>query len=213
MITVWGRATSGNVQFVMWTIAELGLDARRIDAGHRFGGLDTAAYGAMNPNRLVPVLQDGDGPFLWESGAIVRYLAAAYGDETFWPREPARRAPLDMWAEWIKTTFIPAFQVGIFGQLVFTPPARRDPAAFATSVEKVKALTGLLDDRLAGTAHLGGDEPCFADILVGGPLYRYFTLDFERADRPNLAAYYERLTRRPAYAEHVMISYDSLRAA
>ena len=95
MITVWGRATSGNVQMVMWAIAELGLDHKRLDVGGKFGGNDTPEYRAMNPNGLVPVIQDGDGPFLWESAAIVRYLGATYGDEQFWPSSPATRATVD----------------------------------------------------------------------------------------------------------------------
>ncbi|MEM0945008.1 MAG: glutathione S-transferase N-terminal domain-containing protein, partial [Pseudomonadota bacterium] len=107
-LTVWGRATSSNVQVVMWAVAELGLEARRIDVGHSYGGLDTEEYGALNPNRRVPTLQDGDLT-LWESQAILRYLAARYGDGAFWPADPARRAGLDMWAEWIRTTFQPHF--------------------------------------------------------------------------------------------------------
>ena len=75
MLTVWGRRTSSNVQAVMWCIGELDLDFERIDVGHRFGGNDTEQFLAMSPNGLVPVVRDGDGPALWESGAILRYLA------------------------------------------------------------------------------------------------------------------------------------------
>ncbi len=68
MLKVWGRKTSSNVQAVMWCIGELGLSYRRHDIGHRFGGTDTDAFGALNPNRTVPVLQDGTDPPLWETG-------------------------------------------------------------------------------------------------------------------------------------------------
>ena len=212
MITVWGRATSGNVQMVMWAIAELGLEHRRLDVGGKFGGNNTPEYRAMNPNGLVPVIQDGDGPFLWESAAIVRYLGATYGDEQFWPSSPAARAPLDMWAEWSKTSFGPVLFPQLFWPLVGVVAEKRDVAGIAAAAERIKPLAVMLDARVAQDDFLGGTDICFADIIVGLPLYRYFTLDFERAETPHLRAYYDRLSERPAYAEHAMVSYESMRA-
>jgi len=211
MITVWGRATSVNVQAVVWTLSELGLDYERLDVGGAFGKTDTPEYGAMNPNRLVPVLRDGDGPFLWESAAIVRYLGARYGDERFWPADPLARADLDKWAEWGKVTFGQTLLGGLFGPIWRTPEAERDQAAIAASETRMKSLAAMIDARLEQGPYLGGENLCFADIIVGVALYRYFTLPFERADTPNLRAYYDRLAARPNYATHVMVSYESLR--
>jgi glutathione S-transferase len=211
MITVWGRATSSNVQTVMWALAEIGVAHERIDAGGPFGGLDTPEFAAMNPNRLVPVLRD-DGEYLWESASIVRYLGARYGSEQFWPADPLQRARLDQWSDWTKTTLVPAFLTNLFLPMMRTRPGERDEAALAGSVEKLAGVMRILDKRLAvGADYLGGGEPCFADIVAGTLLYRYFTLEIERADLPHLAAYYERLTTRPAYARHVMVSYESMR--
>jgi glutathione S-transferase len=78
MLKVWGRRSSFNVQKVMWLIGELGLEHQHIDAGGRFGGLDTSAFLAMNPHGRVPVIQDGDTT-VWESHAILRYLASLSG--------------------------------------------------------------------------------------------------------------------------------------
>ncbi len=211
MITVWGRDTSANVQIVVWALAEIGLEYERFNAGGKYGRSDTEEFRRMNPNRLVPVLQDGDLT-LWESAAIVRYLGAKYGAESFWPADPAKRAPLDMWAEWVKTSFGPTLLTGIFWPLIGVPEAKRDLAAMAPAVERMKGLAVMIDERLANGTYLGGSEPCFADIVVGTLLYRYFTLDFKRTETPNLDAYYRRLTERPAYAKHVMVSYESLRA-
>lgn len=212
MITVWGRTTSSNVQMVMWAIGELGLAHERHDVGGAFGGNDTAEFAVMNPNGLVPVLRDGDGPFLWESAAIVRYLGAAYGDDRFWPADPLKRAELDKWAEWIKTSFGPAFLMGLFTPLWRSAPANQDPAAIASGEARLKVLASMLDARLGNGPYLGGDDIAFADIIVGTLLYRYFTMEFDRAETPHLRAYYERLTGRPAYAEHAMVSFESLRA-
>ena len=211
MLTGYGRATSSNVQIVMWAIAELGLDAERHDIGHSYGGNDTAEYLAMNPNGKVPVLKDGD-LVMWESAAILRYLAARYGAPPFWPDDPARRAKLDMWAEWIKTEFAPTFNMGVFWPKVRVAAADRDEAAVAAAVEKVKPLARMLDARIGDGPWMEGDWLTFADIAVGHQLYRYYTVPFDRAETPALDAYYKRLTERPAYAEHVMVSYEPLRA-
>lgn len=211
MITVWGRATSSNVQCAMWAVAELGLEHERIDWGGTFGGNDDPAFRAMNPNGLVPVLKDGD-VVLWESPVIVRYLGAKYGDARFWPPDPGRRARLDMWAEWVKTSVAPQLIYTVFWQLVRTGAADRDMSAVASGAEALKALMARLDARLAEGDYLGGDDVCFADVIVGHVLYRYMTLDFDKAVTPNLDAYYGRLAARPAYAGHVMVSYESLRA-
>ncbi len=211
MIKVWGRATSSNVQVVMWAVAELGLKHERIDTGGKFGGNNTPEYLAMNPNGLVPTIRDGD-LVVWESQAILRYLAARYGSEAFWPKDPAKRALLDMWAEWMKTTFIPPLTNSVFWQLIRTPAATRSQAAIDEGAAKLKGLARILDSRIGPGPFMAGKALSFADIMVGTPLYRYYTMEFERTETPNLDAYYARLTERPAYRDHAMVSYESLRA-
>lgn len=126
MPRIWGRRNSSNVQAVMWCVGELGLAYERYDVGHRFGGTDTDAFVAMNPNRTVPVLRDGEGPALWESGAILRYLASRYaGDTPFWPGDLDARANVDRWAEWSKINVAMAFTVPIFWRVVRLPAADR----------------------------------------------------------------------------------------
>lgn len=210
MITVYGRATSSNVQIVLWTLAELGLDHERLDYGHVHGGTDTPEYRAMNPMGLVPALRDGD-VVMFESAAIHRYLCARYGVAPFWPGDPARRGPLDAWAEWIKTSFLPALLTGLFYPLVRMDPALLTPATLAEGEAAIAPLAAMLDARLGQGPWLAGEEFTFADILTGHVLYRYFALPFARADLPNLAAYYARLCARPAYAQHVCVSYEPLR--
>jgi glutathione S-transferase len=207
MFEVWGRATSSNVQLVMWTLAELGMidRATRLDFGHSFGGVDTPEYLAMNPNGRVPVLRDGDGPALFESGAIARYLCARYGDEAMWPRDPAARAPIDMWCEWAKLTFGTAFTFGVF------MPYRAREASSPAQIDEVNRLAAILDARIGDGPWLAGETFGLGDLFAGHLMYRFHTLPFERAPRPNLAAYYERLQARPAFAEHVMVDYSGLR--
>ncbi len=62
MLTVWGRKTSSNVQALMWCIGEMQLPYIRHDVGHKYKGTDTDFFYSLNPNRTVPVLQDGSSP-------------------------------------------------------------------------------------------------------------------------------------------------------
>ena len=210
MIKVWGRATSSNVQVVMWAIGELGLEHERLDWGGKFGGNDDPEYRAMNPMGLVPTIKDGD-VVMFESPAILRYLGARYGDKNFWPSDPAKRGPLDMWAEWVKTTLAQPLVYQVFWQLIRTTAAERNHAAIADGVAKLKTLTAIVDKRLGEGPYLNGEHLCFADVMLGHVLYRYYTLDFERGNTPNLDAYYARLCERPASRTHAMVSYDSLK--
>ena len=210
MITVYGRATSSNVQAVMWGIAELGITCERLDYGHVYGGTDTPEFRAMNPNGLVPVVRDGD-LVLFESCAILRYLGSRYGRFPFWPEDPVARAPIDVWAEWGKTTLLRDFNVPIFWGVVRTPPSRRDPIALARALEAHELNLTILEAKLGDGPYIIGADFTLADIVVGHMLYRYYTIEIPRPDRAKLAAYYARLTDRPAYAEHVMVSYEPLR--
>lgn len=212
MLTVYGRPTSSNVQAVMWTIGELGLAYNRLDYGHVHGGLDSPEFLAMNPNGLVPVVIDGDGAPIWESAAIVRYLGARYASEPFWPTDLLARSQADMWAEWGKTTLGRAFSEPIFWAVIRKRAAERDPAALAEALRRFDGILDILEARLNVSSFAGGDEFTFADVMVGHLFYRYFTLEIFRKERPALERYYATLKQRPAFREHVIVSYDSLRA-
>lgn len=212
MLSVYGRKTSSNVQAVMWTVAELGLAHDRIDAGMAFGVVDTPEFRAMNPNGLIPVIRDGDDAPIFESGAIIRYLAGRYGEAPFWPGDPAARAQVDKWAEWAKVTFGAAFSGPVFAAVVRTPPQQRNWDAIGAAIKALAPRLAIAERQVERHGFLAGDSLTVADIQFGHLLYRYFTVEIERPDFPAIAAYYRMLTARPAYAEHVMVSYESLRA-
>jgi len=209
-IEIWGRTTSSNVQAVLWAIAELGLDFERHDVGGTFGKTDTDEYRQMNPMGLVPTLRDGD-LVLFESNAIIRYLAAQYGADAFWPKNAGRRAELDVWAEWSKTSVYSALIKTVFWQLIRTPAAERNVAALDAGIVEVTGLMTIFEQHLGDQKYLGGAELSFADISFGHLLFRYFTLELDRKELPYLRGYYDRLCARSAYAKHVMIDYSGLK--
>jgi glutathione S-transferase len=210
MLTIWGRANSINVQKVMWTVGELGLEHRRVDAGGPFGGLKTPEFLARNPNGLIPVIDDG-GTVVWESHAIMRYLAAKYGSGSLWPEDAAARAVGDRWIEWTQTTLQPAFIGGVFWVAFRTPKAQQNPAAIARNVKRCGELMRMLDREVSGRPFLSGAEFALGDIPAGAQLFRYFELDIERPNLPHVESWYARLKSRPAYREHVMAPFEDLR--
>lgn len=213
MLTIWGRATSSNVQAVMWCVGELGLDHIRHDVGHLHGGLDSTEFARLNPNRQIPVIRDGNDPPIWETGAILRYLAARHGSETFWPSDPAARAQIDKWAEWGKLNAEDRFTGPVFWRVVRTPPDQQDPTAIRAALDRLEHYLAIADDQLAHTTFLAGDHLTLADIQLGHILWRYYDIDITRRALPSLAAYHDRLKTRPAYRTHVMVSYDILRGS
>jgi glutathione S-transferase len=210
MLKIWGRRSSFNVQKVLWLIGELGLAHEHIPAGGSFGRLDDPDFRALNPHGRVPVLEDGDLA-VWESHAILRYLAAQYGRGSFWCDDAAERSRVESWMDWSQTVLQPDFLNGVFWAYYRTPKAQRDWPAIRSSLARCAEHFRLLEGILATRPFLMGDQLTLADIPAGTSLYRYFELDIERPLLPHVVAWYERLQQCPAYRGHVMIPFEELR--
>jgi glutathione S-transferase len=222
MLKIWGRISSINVRKVVWTAQELGLEFQRTEAGGLFGIVKTPEYIRLNPNSLVPVIEDDDY-VLWESNTIVRYLCARYDTPTLpalrgaLPAEgaglawggPARRHsnakmyPTDLrerfdaerWMDWQQTTFNPASRGG-FWQLIRTPLELRDPAVIAESNAATEALLRVLDAHLATRDYLLGDHFTMADIPLGCEAHRWFGLPQARQPHPHVERWFAALQAR-----------------
>ncbi|MCX7961887.1 MAG: glutathione S-transferase family protein [Burkholderiales bacterium] len=199
MIKVWGRTNSVNVKKVLWCLEELRLPYERIDAGMQYGVVDTPEYRRLNPNGLVPTIEDGDF-VLWESHAIVRYLAASYGKGVLWPREERARAIANQWMDWTFT--LQAALRPVFWGLVRTPPEARDPAAIEDGRRRTAQLLDILDGALADRAYLAGVFS-MAEIVLGCHVHLWMRLPIERPAHPNVRAWFARLVARPAFRKVV----------
>jgi glutathione S-transferase len=194
---LWGRMSSINVRKVAWTLQHLSLPFRRTDAGMAFGVVDTPAYRALNPNALVPTLQDGE-LILWESNAIVRYLCARYGDEKgLYPVDVGRRADADRWMDWQQTTLNRA-SVPAFVQWVRTPDAQRQSAIIDKSVADTEPLLDMLNTHLAACRYMAGDGLTMADIPLVCEVHRWVNLPQPRPEWPHLMRWYTELLTLPA---------------
>jgi glutathione S-transferase len=203
MIKIWGRNTSSNVQKAMWAVGELGLAHERIDVGGAFGKNNEAAYLAMNPNGLVPTLEEEDGFTLWESNSIVRYLAHKHDKAgTLEPKDAHERARASQWMDWQLTVAGPAITPAFWG-LIRTPVEKRDLAAIKASQEKTTTAMKMLDAQLAKTPFVAGKSFSYGDIPVGVMCYRYRQLVPGRPPTPHLDRWYDAISKRKAFHDQV----------
>jgi glutathione S-transferase len=208
MITLFGRRSSCNVQKAMWVLAELDVAHDHVELGGDFGGLDDPDFLAMNPHGRVPVLRDGD-TVVWESDAIIRYVAARCSEGRLWPTNPSERAAVDPWLAWAETTLQPPW-IELFWRSVRTPPAQQQPEIIARLRRATVRCFEALDRHLEQHAYLAGENFSLADIPAGMTLYRWFEMDVERPPAAHLERWYAALQQRSAYRTAICIPFDDL---
>jgi glutathione S-transferase len=207
-ITLWGRETSANVQKVRWALAEVGQEYEHIPLGGKYGGNRTPEYLTLNPNGLVPTLRDGN-LVLWESHAIVRYLAARYSPGRLWLEDPVVRAECDRWTDWTATTFQPAW-IDVFWKHYRTAPEKRDRDAVAKAVAGTTACLEIMNGQLERTRFLAGDHLTYADIVAGTAMYRLTTMGIDIPIPGNVGRWHDELRGRAAYRLGVEVDYSEL---
>lgn len=202
MLKILGRETSANVQKVRWLCEEIALPYDHENLGGPFGGTDTPEYLALNPNKRVPTIID-DGFVLWESNACVQYLASVHAAGSWWPTDPKVRGSAQRWMDFALGTVAGAHGP-VFQGLIRTPPEKRNPDAIAAGRDNFSAQMAILDRYLGETEYLTGAEINMGDISPAPFVHRWFTLEIEREDYPNLKRWYDALTERPGYQQHIM---------
>jgi glutathione S-transferase len=202
VIKLWGRNTSANVQKVMWALQEIGLPHQRIDIGGPFGRNREPAYLAMNPNGLVPTLEEEDGFLLWESNAIVRYLAARHGARVLEPADLRARARASAWMDWQLSVLGPAIFDAFWG-LIRTSPEKRNLGTIEDSKRKTTAAITVLDGELANNTYVAGDAFSYGDIPIAVMANRYRQIVPERPPLPNFERWYAAISARQAFIDQV----------
>ena len=197
MYKVLGRATSGNVQKVLWALEELGLAYEREDYGRQFGNTG-GNYLSLNPTGKVPTLIDGDC-VIWESNSIVRYLCAKAGSGLL-PSDPAARAKAELWMDWLLAS-LNAHYVDVFKQSK-KPEDERSPD-LAKMGEALATQLTLLDDHLANNECLGGFAMTMADIALGPIVNRCLGFPVDLPALSNLRRWHETISGRAAYQKTV----------
>jgi len=205
VMKIYGRSNATNVVPVLWTLEEIGAPYKRFNVGGSFGGVDSAAFRAMNPNGRIPVMDD-DGFILWESNAIVRYLANAYGAGRILPASARERAVADQWMDWYKSTFYASY-VALFQALIKFGSGPEDAGRIAGLVDALSDVLRVPDAALKRTDFLAGDAFSTGDIPLGAAIHRYMMLDITRPPLEGVEAWYSRLSQRPAYSATAMLPF------
>ena len=195
MLRVLGRATSGNVQKVIWLLEEIGLPYKREDYGRQFNNTGDAAYLKLNPNGKVPTLVDGD-TVIWESNSILRYVCNKQGGHALYPSDPVARSQVERWMDWQLSSLNNPY-LGIFKEA--KKPAAERAASWTTDAKDLKTQLDILEAGMDGKPWLAGPAISLADVCLGPIVHR--CLDFP-VDLPGLAglrAWREKLVARPAF--------------
>jgi glutathione S-transferase len=195
MLRIWGRSNSLNVQKPLVALEELGIPYQRIDAGLAFGVNNTPEYKAMNPNGLVPTVDD-DGYIVWESNTIVRYLCASRSPGVMWPTDPKVRAAAERWMDWQLTTLLAPINV-MFGPLIRNP-GTGDQAAMDKAKAACEKNFAILDNVLASQPAITGEVFGMADCCIAPVAHRWMNLPIERPSLPHLDRWYADVKTRPA---------------
>ena len=207
---LWGRKSSINVQKVLWCLAELGLEEgkgfERIDAGLQFGLNRTPEFLKLNPNGLVPTLEDG-GITLWESNTIMRYLARQHDKQQRFPTDIASQYGSEKWLDWQLGTMWPVLRTPFLG-LTRLPEVERNYDAIHKSYQDTNNLLGLLDQTLTNQKYCSGNQFHIGDIALALCVGRWILLHEAfpkktgpRADLKNINAWIKRLENETKYSE------------
>jgi glutathione S-transferase len=203
MLNILGRPMSINVRKVLWLCHELDIPFVNTPWGDGDPSrkLDAPAFVALNPNRMVPVIDD-DGFTLWESHSILRYLVATRERADLYPLATRERARMDQWIDWQASDLNPAWSYP-FKSLVRHAPGYDDPRMLSASVERWTDLMRVLDQQLQSTqAFVCGDTFTLADIPIGLSVHRWFSTPIEHPPLDGVASYYERLSSNEGFRRY-----------
>lgn len=194
-LRILGRATSSNVRKVLWT-----ADLCRVLYEHDVWGMPhrdpkVPEFLTLNPNGTVPVIID-DGFVLWESNAIVRYLAETRRSP-LWPADEREHAVVDQWLTWQANELLPSWLYAV-SALLARNAAFGDADKIAGSIAQWSMKMRILEEQLsAGGGYVANGRLSLADLALAISTHRWFSTPFERPDLPAVSQHYERLKVTP----------------
>ena len=185
---------SFNARRAVMTALHLGVPVELVFVDLQKGEQRQPQFLKLNPNHRVPVLED-DGFVLWESHAIMQYLADKTPRQTLYPTDTRSRADVNRWLFWSGQHFSPAIGIlnwehvikGILGL------GAADPAEVRRGEQLVREFAGVLDAHLTGRDWICGEALSLADIAVATPLAATVPAKLPVTDLPNLQRWFARM--------------------
>lgn len=214
MLKVWGRPTSTNTQRVLWALVEAELPYELILASATtgaqgyvwqgqapFGIVDTAAYRCMNPNGTIPTISDGDFA-LWESNAIVAYLARRYAPARLFGGSEETFARALQWMSWANNSLDPPMHALVM-HLERLPTDQRCPETVEASRKDVIRRLALMEAQLERSHYFAGGAFSIGDIPLGISIQRFIHFRLEFPPMPRVERWLARLSEREGFRKHV----------
>jgi glutathione S-transferase len=207
MLRILGRKNSFNVRKVLWVCGELGVPFTREDWGRGYTPTSDPEFLKLNPIGLIPCVIDDDvqgGVVLRESNAIVRYLASKHGGDEIYPKDLVARCNVEQWMDWANYETSISLRGAFLGGMLNEPPWNH-PWFVETGRKQITKEVGQLEQHFTRVGpFVCGEHFTLGDIPVGLVVNRWFALKFDdKPDYPAVARYFEKLTERSAYREHV----------
>jgi glutathione S-transferase len=164
----------------------------------------TPEYAAQNPNKKMPMLED-DGFVLWESNAILFYLASKKPEPSLWPSDMRRQAEVIRWLAW-ESAHWDAESLGMVGyervsRVVLHRAGSADPAFIARGTENFARFAEVLNTSLRGRKWLVGDTPTIAEFAIGAWIPVAPRLELPIGNYPEIVRWYEGLTALSGWCE------------
>jgi glutathione S-transferase len=200
MITLYASPISPNSRKVHWALEEMGVPYtyKNIDLGKR--EQKQPEFLALNPNGRVPVL-DHEGFILYESNAILWFLADKYGRGVIVPEDVSERALIDQWMWWQATDFGPGIGRPWLMKLRERFGQALDAARHKEHLDTATGPLALLENHLASHKFVVADRFSIADIALAESYGLADMAGISRAALPHLNAWHARLAERPAFVK------------
>jgi glutathione S-transferase len=200
MLRIYGYAASINVRKVLWACAELDLTFEREDWAGPFRPTSDPVFLALNPVGMVPVIND-NGAIIWESNAIIRYLANSRTRWDLLPEDARRRAHVEMWMDWQASDFNNSWRVAFQGLVRRNPD--HDASAIEHSITTFSRMVAVVNAQLAKSGgYICGPRFSLADIPIGLSVHRWRSIQADKPRFPNIDRYYDRLCERSGFRQY-----------
>jgi len=200
MVTLYTTPLSANGRKALAVSLQLGLDPKVMLVNVYKGEGRAADYLTVNPQGKVPSLVDG-GLMLWESNAILIYLAEAYGESKLWAADPKRRADLSRWLFWESSHWQPTLtevlRPAVAQKLGLAPASPKARADYDSPA--FQNVAGLLDVQLSDRPYVGGKELTIADFSIAGMMTYARACEFPFDRYTNIAKWYSHIEDLPAW--------------
>ena len=195
-LRILGRVTSINARKALWAADELGLSYEHEVWGNPDRDPNVPEFLELNPNGQVPVIIE-DGFVLWESNAVMRYLAQKAGSD-LWPADPRERGLVDQWMSWQATELNPSWGYAV-AALMRKRPEYNDAAKISASISAWNGKMKMIDDQIAKAGgYVANGRFSLADIVIALSTHRWMMTPFDKPDFAAVREHYAKMQSRPA---------------